>query len=457
MRDIFLLIVFMIILFQTLRAAQAGVLGWTWLTLMTPQKLVWGFAGLVPFNLILAVVTLGAVPLSRDRRLPRWNALTLLWVLFILDITITSLFSLAPEITWDRWDRTIKTMALGLLIPIAMTDRNRIHALILVAAVSLSYFGIKGGGFTLLTGGASHVLGPPASELADNNNLAVALCMTLPLLNYLRLQSLARPARIASTIAMVLVSIAVLGTYSRGGLVGLGIMGAYLLWTSKQRIPLAILSVLALTAAFHFMPQAWLARMDTIETAEQDASFQDRLDAWRVALNIAAQHPLTGSGFGASERSDIYTRFSPENSIYVERNTRIGAHAYHSIYFQVLGDHGYPGLVLFLGLLALTWRCLGRVRRATRRIPEQAWAFDLAAMLQVSLITYAVAGAALSMAYYDLPYIFMGIAIALRETVETAATGKKPPAGSRPAPAFSTAQTGPAVWAAVPEVRLSEL
>jgi probable O-glycosylation ligase (exosortase A-associated) len=422
-REIFLLLVFLIITVQAFRAPHAGILGWTWISLMAPQRMAWGFIYNFPFNLLLAIITLIGLLFSSDRRIPRWNALMFVWVLFVIDITLTSVFSLAPEMSWDRWERALKTMALGFCVPMIMTSKERIHALVLVIAISLSYFGIKGGLFTLLTGGGSHVLGPVDSGLADNNYLALAFCLTLPLLNYVRLQSLARITRITAAAAMVLVSIAVLGTYSRGGLIGLVIIGGYLLWTAKRRIPIAILVLVAGLAALQFMPQQWLERMETLDAAQQDTSFQDRLEAWGVARNIAAARPLVGSGLGASERSDVFIRFRPQGAGTTEPN--LSALAYHSIYFQVLGDNGYPGLLLFLMLLVLTWRCLSQIRKAARDVPAQVWAFDLASMIQVSMVSYMIAGAALSMAYYDLPYLFMGIAIATREIVLDAERSRK--------------------------------
>ncbi len=424
MRDIFLVLVFLAITFQVFRTPHAGILGWTWLTLMTPQRFTWGFAYSFPFNMILAVITLAVLLFSRERKLPHWNVLTAVWILFILDITLSSIFSLAPDISWDRWDRTIKIMTLGLCVPMTATTRERIFALVLVMVTSLGFFGVKGGLFTLLTGGTSRVMGPEGEGLGDNNALALALCLALPLLNYIRLQAMARTSQILSSVAMVLTVFAILGTYSRGGLIGLGVVGIYFLWKSKQRVSIAILALVVFAAAFQFMPPRWLDRMETIQTAQSDASFQDRLGAWNVALNIAAARPLTGSGLGAGERSDVYFRFSPEKSLYRQQAIATGnpdtanlPRAYHSIYFQALGDNGYPGLLLFLALLVLTWRYLTQIRRATRNDAELAWAFDLASMIQVSLVSYAVAGAGLSMAYYDVPYLFMGLAIAMRELV----------------------------------------
>ena len=89
----------------------------------------------------------------------------------------------------------------------------------------------------------------------------------------------------------------------------------------------------------------------------------------------------------------------------------------HSIYFQILGEHGFVGLALFLLVFWFSWLNGGWVVRATKGKPELAWAHDLAAMCQVSLVGYAVGGAFLSLTYFDLPYYIVVILIVLRRLV----------------------------------------
>jgi len=209
---------------------------------------------------------------------------------------------------------------------------------------------------------------------------------------------------------MTLTVFGIFGTYSLGGLIGLAIMLPYLWWHSKNRIVIALVVLAVSVPAYTFMPAKWTERMSTIQTAEEDASFQDRLYAWRTEFNIAKARPLTGGGFNASLSPRVYEAFSGNPSYR-------GGHAAHSIYFEVLGDHGFIGLALYLGLLLFTWRYAGATRRRARRDPQNAWIADLAAMIQVSLVTFLVAGAALSMAYYDVFYLLLGTSIALRKIV----------------------------------------
>lgn len=414
MRDLFLGPLLLAILVQTFRAPSAGILGWTWLTLMTPQKLIWGILSSAPLNMILALATLVMVVFTKDRKKIASGGITTLWFLFAVSITVSTIFALNQTMSWEGWNRVVKVMLLGLLIPMLMQTPRRIHSLIWVVVFSLGYFGVKGGLFTVITGSGAHVIGPADSQLVDNNNLALALGMSLPLMNYLRLQTGSHLVRVGLLFAMVATTFGVLGTFSRGGFIGLGVMAAYLWWKSPRRLALAIGTVAVIVPAYMLMPASWFDRMGTLKDASSQTTFITRYDAWMVNLNIAIARPLTGGGFNASQDANIYRQYSYGKSFYLDPRTgETGGHAAHSIYFQVLGDHGFVGVGLYFTLLLSTLLLLLRVRREARKIASTKWIVDLTSMMQVSFMAFFVSGAALSMAYYDLVYIFIGIVLAL--------------------------------------------
>ena len=154
-----------------------------------------------------------------------------------------------------------------------------------------------------------------------------------------------------------------------------------------------------------------------------------RLDAWWVGWQLAMDHPLTGAGFGAFSR-DAFEKYMPGYGNWVNA---------HSIYFNVLGEHGFPGIVLFLGLIVSTMFSLQTIRHATRRRPDAQWLNDWARMVQISLVAYLVSGAFLSLSYYDLFYFMIGIAIILKRlqadlaVAPAAQPAAPPPTDGRPA------------------------
>jgi len=190
-RSIALFIELVVLLPIVLVRPFVGVLIWSWISFMNPHRLVFGgLGGDMPWAMITFCATALGCFLGREPKRFPVNALTVQICLFLVLITVTALFALAPwQNVLDKWEMVFKVFLFLLVTAALLTDRDRIHALIWVMAISLAYFGIKGGGFTLLGGGAGRVYGPPTSMLRDNNHLATALLVSLPLMNYLRVES----------------------------------------------------------------------------------------------------------------------------------------------------------------------------------------------------------------------------------------------------------------------------
>ncbi len=417
MRSILLVSAILAVLARTLVYPFAGVILWTWFTLAQPQDESYSFARSLPLNLVIAVVTIGAWLLSRrERKAP--PAQFLIWVTgaFLVWMTFNSFHAFNPTWSWPIWDRTWKTFALGFMIAVLATNRVRIHALIAVSVLSLFYYGVKGGMFTLLTGGVNHVLGAPQSQIGDNNALALALLMTIPLANYLRLQSANVWVQRALAVGIGLTIVSIVGSYSRGALIGLATLG--LVWVLQARRKFLYLTAISVVAAgvAYFMPAQFWERAETIQSIQQggyDASVHGRLVAWQVAYKYAHDHFPYGAGFYGPQLAPIYNHYFPDEK----------THAAHSIYFQVLGEHGFIGLAIYLLIIfGAFWKCWS-IMVQTRDRPDLAWARELARMIMMSLLVFCVVGAALSMAYYDIFVICLGLVVVVGEicTVPSAA------------------------------------
>jgi probable O-glycosylation ligase (exosortase A-associated) len=404
-RDIVLVLAIIVALGMTLRWPFVGVLLWTWFALQSPHQETFGFAHTPPLNFIIAVVTIGSWILSRERKIPANGFIFWMMVVFLAWMTFNSFFAFDPAWSWPYWDRTWKTLALGLLVAATATNRVRIHALIWIVVISLFYYGVKGGLFTLITGGHYHVFGPPSTPIGDNNALAVALLMTLPFANYLRTHSADKRIAVALLAGIILTAIAIIGTYSRGAFIGICALGLFGLLRMRNR--LAYLGIAAVLVVFviAFMPAKYWGRMNTINTAvatttessitpspTDDASFHERLVSWQVNFLYARDHFPFGAGFYGPQLSPIFNHYFPD-----ETN-----HAAHSIYFQVLGEHGFIGLAFYLAILAAAFLKCSKMIAVSRPQPDRRWITDLAIAIQASLSVFCVAGAALSMAYYDL-------------------------------------------------------
>lgn len=391
------------------RAPIVGIIAWIWVALMSPQQEVYSFLAGAPLNMYIAVITLAAWLTSKERKVAPLNPITICLVLFGLWTCLTTYTAIVPSFSSAILDRVLKTIVLGVAVITLVNTRSRMQAVVWAFVVSLGYYAIKGGGFVLLTGGSHRVLGPENSQIADNNLLGLALVVLLPMINYLRVTSQVRYIRWCCLIAMAFTTIAILGTYSRGGLVALAAAVAVYAIRSRSGAIAAIIAAAAVFALPHIMPATWLGRMSTIQTADQDASFMGRVAAWKTSVNIAVARPF-GGGFSSVEQDEVVRAYSSPGSLTEGK-------AAHSIYFEVLGDHGFFGLVLYLLIILSALFNTILVLNATRSRSDLAWANQLARMLQVSIVAFLVGGAALSMAYYDGIIILFMLTGALAQIV----------------------------------------
>ncbi|HEX7325586.1 MAG TPA: putative O-glycosylation ligase, exosortase A system-associated [Rhodanobacteraceae bacterium] len=377
-----------------------GLLVWSWIGYMNPHRLTYGFAYDFPWVYLIAVVTIISLAISKeDKRIPK-SSVSILLFLFLLWTGLCTIFAVESAAAFAKWEEFAKILAMVFVTFMLVKDRKRMHWLVWVIVFSLGFYGLKGGIFTILKGGHDHVFGPPGSFISDNNAFALALCMTLPLMRYLQLHEERKIVRMGLGVLMIFTGVAILGTYSRGGLIALVVVGAALLLKSRKRLLLVLALLVVGGTAYHFMPPQWTQRMETLHHADKTDSGETRIQSWEFSANVALHKPIFGGGFDVYESHAMWRQYGPEDAI---------PRAVHSIYFRVVGEQGFVGLFLFLALLAASWRCCSRTRRKTRGAPDQKWAYDLASMLQVTLVAYATAGAFLPMTYFDLSYQIMAM------------------------------------------------
>ncbi|NWG74715.1 MAG: putative O-glycosylation ligase, exosortase A system-associated [Rubrivivax sp.] len=396
MRDIVLACIIFGSLPFILRRPFWGILMLAWLGYMNPHRLTWGFMFGMPVVSIVAVTTLVAMLMSREAKRIVWSREIAVLVVFILWMTVTTTQARNTSLAWMQWDKVVKIQILTFMTLVMLNSRERVHMLIWVIVLSLGFYGVKGGIFTIVNGGSYRVQGPTGSFIAGNNELAMALVMTIPLMRYLQLNEQDPRIKKGLAAAMLLTALAAVGSHSRGALLAL-LITAFIFWLkSRQKLATAMLITIPAILTVLIMPAEWFERMHSIKNYEEDASAQGRFMAWEFAMN-AARDSIFGVGFDNFRGYDA-----------------------HSIYFEVLGEHGYIGLALFLLLLALTWWKSGAIIRLAKARPETLWARDLAAMIQVTLVAYMSAGAFLGLAYFDYLYHLVAVVVVVHHMLKSA-------------------------------------
>lgn len=400
MRDLFVTAVIFSLIPFIFKRPWVGILLWSWLGYMNPHRLAWGFAYNFPFAMIVGLVTITAFLFSREKKEMLWTRETILLLVFLGWMLFTTFFAFNPDWAWLQWNKVWKIQLMVLLTALILKERRHVHWLVWVIALSLGFYGVKGGLFTIANGGAYRVQGPGGTFIGGNNEIALAMVMAIPLIRYLHLQETRKWIKTGLAGAMVLTGVAVVGSQSRGGLVAILAMGVFLWLKSRHKLVTGIYIAIAVAVLASVMPEAWYERMGTIKTYDEDRSAQGRINAWHTAFNVAKDR-VTGGGF-ETWIAPVFRRYAPDP---------FDVRDVHSIYFEVMGEHGFIGFGLFALLGLLAWIRARQIIRHCRKDAEQKWAADLAAMIQVSLVGYAAGGAFLGMAYFDLPYHLMIILV----------------------------------------------
>jgi probable O-glycosylation ligase (exosortase A-associated) len=402
---------------------HVGVLVWSWISYMSPHRLTYGIAYSFDFLDYVGGATILSAFITREpKRLPH-HPLVYLLLIYLCWITLTTFFAVEEKMAWAKWLVFIKIYLFTFLTLMFMNTKVRLKGLLWVIILSIGFFSTKGGLFTLLLGGEARVWGPEGTFIGDNNDFGLVCVMLLPLIRFMYMHTENKHLKRALLVMGGGTLLSIFGTQSRGAFLALTAILLFMAWKSKRLVFGISILIFALAIGFAFMPESWRARMDSIQNYQQDASAEGRLTMWKFAIDVANDHPVLGGGFEVFYNNEYRAHYLPFG---------VEGRAVHSIYFEVLGEHGYLGLVLFLLIMITTYFTCSTVIARTRDEPDMTWYRDLAAMIQVSIIGYGVAGAFLNLATFDLYYHLIAIVVILRAMSDQELSVKKQAALTQP-------------------------
>lgn len=399
MRDLLITLIIFASIPYILMRPHLGVLVWSWLGYMNPHRLAYGFAYTMPFTLIVAATTILSMIFSKEKKTFPWSKIAFIWIAFVCWTFISYFFAINPIEADIEFSRMVKIQIMIICTMLLINNRDKLVQLIWVIVVSIGFYGVKGGLFAIRTGFNYRISGPKDTFFGANNEMALALLMIIPLMYFLFTISKHKYVRWGLAGAILLSFFAVVSSYSRGAFLGMAVM-LFFLWLGTKRKIISFSLVFAIIlAGIPFLPQKWFDRMNTIETYQQDASAMGRINAWHFAVNLANDRPLIGGGFRAFS-PEAFLKYAPIPDDY---------HDAHSIYFEILGEQGYVGLLLFLSIWVMVFLEARKIKKLTRENQDLKWMADLMTMIQISLIAYMTSGAFLGLAYFDLPYHLMSV------------------------------------------------
>lgn len=419
MRDVLLVGFLFFAIYYSFRRPWIGMAAWVWIALTAPAQWTFGFSSSFRLNFTIVVITVIAYAFVQKYRGFKFNQLTfwvILFAVWTLLSTSTNQTAFANYV-WNYWSQFIKVILLFVFITLTVYRRLHVNTIIWAIVLSVSsYAAMEAVKFFISLG--SHRITGKAGIIKDRNDLAVAINMCIPLIIYLRHVTDNAIVKKGLLVLILLNIVAIIGTYSRGGFIGLVILGAAFWWISDRKLLIGVMAAITIPLFFAFAPGEWKERQNTVSTAStQDGSFIGRLWAWKISTMIAIDYPLTGGGFHAVKDPGLWSRYAPYTPSFgiIETPPIPGGlrpKAAHNIYMQVLGDHGFVGLFIFLMILWKTFTVNYKNRRWAEQ-NNQNWLVQLSRAINLSLLGFAVTGNNVSLAYFDLIYAIIGIVCAI--------------------------------------------
>ena len=430
----------------SVRSPFLAVLAYLYVDVVSPQKISWHLLASLPVSLIVFVAAFGLWLVADDKRGTRFTPRQGLLLLLFAYCAVTTLTADFPVEAAEKWSWVWKALVFAIFLPLTLRTRLRIEAAALFLVLSAGSIVITGAIKTVFSGGGYGALRFFVSDntgLYEGSTLSTAAIAMIPLIAWLaRHGTVFGQGRMVKLYALALglsCCLIPIGTQTRTGLLCMVLLAVLSLRTVKRRFLYVALMAAAALVAIPFLPASYTARMSTIENHQADQSASTRVAVWLWTLDYVQDHPF-GGGFDSyrSNRLTIQTRDAETdgNTTAVDTNTITDeARAFHSAYFEMLGEQGWPGLGLWLALHLSGIFQLERVRRRLRRSDAPADRSDasLAAALQNAHLVYLLGAAFVGIAFQPFFMMLIGLEIALCAQVARRLRPVRVPRPERPA------------------------
>jgi len=401
MRGLFITVLLLSLLPVVFFKPHIGILVWSWVSHMNPHAITYGFAHSFPFLDLTAACTFFGLLLARENRSPPNHPVLWFMAAYYVWTAVTTLLGFNPNMALGDFISVSKMILFAALTAIIMQSPRRLDWYVMVMVASMAFITVSGAVFVLVTGGSARVQGA-GGMIDDNNKLAMAIAMTMPLMFYYFYHPPFRWVKWPALLGGFSFIIAGLGTQSRGGLVAMACAAFFVAALSRNRIRIFGASAVLLLIGLQFVPDSWTARFSTTSEAQTDESFISRVVMWKFAHALSMERPVYGGGYDVFFEGDAKRLYMPPGHRAFEA---------HNVYFEVLATHGYVGLMLFTGMIFTAFFICGSQAKRFEPYGETRHLSTLCRMLQACIVAYCVGGLTIHLAQYDLLYNLMAIVI----------------------------------------------
>jgi len=396
------------------------VLAYAYIDIVSPQRLSYFLLNSLPISMIAVALALLSWIAVDDKKNARFAPRQGLLLVLLVYCGATMNLSAFPVDAAEKWNWVWKALAFAIFLPLTLHTRLRIEALVLYMILCASSIIVVGGLKTVTSGGGYGVLNLMVSNnsgLYESSTIAMVAIAIIPLILWLMNHGTIYPpdwrVRLFGYALIFACLLIPIGTEARTGLICIALLGVLLLRFNRRRfLYLGLAAVLGL-AAIPLLPSSFTQRMDTIQGYQGDSSANTRLAVWGWTLDFAREHPF-GGGFEAyrANKLRVESRKADGSGSEVHFDE---ARAFHSAYFEMLGEQGYPGLLLWLAIQFIGPLRMEIIRRRyrDRTGPDNAWVAPLAVGLQNAHFIYLVGALFVGIAFQPFIFMLIGVQIGL--------------------------------------------
>jgi putative inorganic carbon (hco3(-)) transporter len=407
-------LVILVAVLLAFRKPYAFALIYIWFEFFRPKNVApWAF-GSSELPMIIGIATVLALVLTSPQRLRTLSAELVLCVLFAGWMTWTTTSAIVPG-AWLKWDWAVKAVLFSALLAHFTHTKEELEAAIFTM-IAASAGQITAVALKTLTGDTGYqsnlgIIGGNTG-LGESSTLGLYCSMLIPLILFFGQHSILvgenKAAIWVSRAIAAFCALSLIGTFARTALIT-GFISITAVTTRKRGLIFSLMigaiAIIGLSVAL--VSTQWGDRMLTTFAYSEDESAMGRVAVWLWTIDYVQSHPF-GGGFLIDQT----------NNFTVETDTDAGSltvkgKAFHSIYFEVLGEQGLPGIALFLSIIGISFLKTFKVWNHFRKTDKSGWAHELSSALMIAWVCLLVGGNFVGIAYLQFVWMMVAFSAAL--------------------------------------------
>jgi putative inorganic carbon (hco3(-)) transporter len=358
MRDLIFVAYIALIMLMAFKRPFLFTLVYAYVDIVSPQRLSYFLLNSIPLSLILFALAFLGFMVSDDKKDVRVSPRWFLLILLLGYCGYTTTVAAEPVAALEKWNWVWKALVFASFLPLTLRTKLRIEATILTMVLCASALIVTGGIKTAAGGGGYGslvILIDDNSGLFEGSIISCVAITIIPLILWLAKHgTVFKPGWKVRVYAAALIFACLLipvGTQARTGIVCIAALGILLLRYARHRMLYLGAVALVGLAAIPFLPSSFTDRADTIKNYKADESASTRIAVWAWTWEYVKEHPM-GGGFDVYRqnriRYDIAQSETPGETPPIDmpavKEVVDQGRAFHSSYFEMLGEQGFPGL-----------------------------------------------------------------------------------------------------------------